>query len=82
MLVTKGATYFLSRDGGPHVSSLASRTLSQVGVDQSKVEVRSSPARLGVDLLDEALQLLESGVHPGVHLELVTGSVTCRIIGH
>ena len=71
-------TDLLSRYGGPNVSSLAPRALSQVGIDEGEVEVGSAPASLWIDLLDESLQLLQSGVQPGVHLELIAGGVACR----
>ena len=64
-------TYLLARYGCADISGLTPGVLSEVRVDQGEVEVSSASSGLRIDLLHQALQLLESCVHPGVHLELV-----------
>ena len=71
-------THFLPRYCCTNVSSLAPWVLSQVRVDQGEVEVGPASPGLGVDLLHQTLQLLQGGVHPGVHLELIGRSVAWR----
>ena len=75
---TASKTYPLRGNGGAHIPGLTPGPLAEVRVDEGEVEVGSAPASLWIDLLDESLQLLQSGVQPGVHLELIAGGVACR----
>ena len=77
---TASKTYPLRGNGGAHIPGLTPGPLAEVRVDEGEVEVGAPPPGLGVHLLHETLQLLETGVLPGVHLELVGRGPTLKRI--